>query len=449
MRKPQSSEYINKQRRDYALYVMQSRAIPAVTDGLKSGGRRVLWTARDGKKWKSANLAGATMPIHPHAMPEGAINTLAAPYGNNIPLFASDCAFGTLLNPLVFGASRYTSVKVSKFTQDVVMRDIEIIPMMDNYDGTEKEPVHFLPLIPLALLNPAEGIAVGFATNILPRELSDIITAQLSVLRKEKDIEELIPEFTPLDSTSHMSIEMDRGIAYYFNGEYHEVNATTIVITKIPYGQSHEKVIDKLETEYEKGNVIDYTNYSRDTVKIEVKFKKGFLRTQTKESILQLLGLTVRHIENLNVLNFSGEAVWNTTPIELVAKFTEWRLQWYVNRYTRLRELLLIDIQRYRDIRCAIQNNVGGLAKKTQSRAELKELLTEFGIVYIDYIADLPVYRFTEDEYTKNEERLREAEILLAHYDDLLKHEEKRRKIYITELQEILTKYAKGVYTNN
>jgi len=79
----------------------------------------------------------------------------------------------------------------------------------------------------------------------------------------------------------------------------------------------------------------------------------------------------------------------------------------------------------------------------------LKELLTEFGIVYIDYIADLPVYRFTEDEYTKNEERLREAEILLEHYDDLLKHEEKRRKIYITELQEILTKYAKGVYTNN
>ena len=86
-RKTESSQYINNQRREYSLYVMQMRAIPAATDGLKAGGRRTLWVARNGEKWKSANLAGATMPIHPHDSPEGAINTLAAPYGNNIPLF--------------------------------------------------------------------------------------------------------------------------------------------------------------------------------------------------------------------------------------------------------------------------------------------------------------------------------------------------------------------------
>lgn len=446
MRKSESSPYINTQRRDYALYVMQFRSIPSVTDGLKSGGRRVLWTAKNGKHWKSASLAGATMPIHPHASPEGSINTLTARYGNNIPLFTGYGAFGTLLEPDEFGASRYTSVETSKFTQDVVFRDIEIIPMMDNYDGTEVEPVHFLPLIPIALLNPAEGMGLGFATNILPRELSDIISAQLNVLKGSKVSSDLVPSFIPLNNKSHSSVETNGGTAYYFNGEYTVINATTIVITKLPYGQSHAKVIAKICNEEDNGNIVDWTDDSKDTVKIEVKFKKGFLRDLTQDQILNLLGLSVRHIENLNVLDFTGQAIWNPSPIDLVQKYTMWRLGYYVNRYTRLRDLLLIDIQKYLDIRCAIKNNVAGMAKKTQSRSELKEVLTEIGIVNIDYIADLPVYRFTEEERLKNEERLKDAEVLLEYYNGLLASDEKRKQIYITELQEVLTKYNKGYY---
>jgi DNA gyrase/topoisomerase IV subunit A len=446
MRKAESSPYINKQRRDYALYVMTSRAIPAITDGLKSGGRRVLWTARNGKHWKTANLAGSTMPIHPHASPDGSINTLTARYGNNIPLFTGHGAFGTLLEPGEFGASRYTAIETSKFTQDVVLRDIEIIPMMDNYDGTEVEPVHFLPLVPIALLNPAEGIAIGFATNILPRELSDIIAAQLNFLNGSKMVSELIPNFLPLNNKSHLSVNTDRGTAYYFNGEYTIVNATTIIVTKLPYGQSHPKVIAKICGEEDNGNIVDWTDDSKDTIKIEVKFKKGYLRDLTQDQTLNLLGLSVRHIENLNVLDFTGEAIWNPTPIDLVQKYTKWRLGWYVNRYTRLRDLLLVDLQKYLDIRCAIKNNVAGMAKKTQSRSELKEYLTEIGIVNIDYIADLPIYRFTEDERLKNEERLKEAEVMLEYYNGLLASDDKRKQIYITELQEVLTKYNKGYY---
>lgn len=448
MRKIESSPYINQQRRNYALYVMQGRAIPAAADGLKSGGRRVLWTARNGHKWKSASLAGATMPLHPHAMPEGAINTLAAPYGNNIPLFASDCAFGTLLDPTAYGASRYTSVKVSKFTQDVVFRDIEIIPMMENYDGTEEEPVHFLPLIPLALLNPAEGIAVGFATNILPRDLKDIIEFQLKVLKKSKKFDGITPYFLPLNNKSYYNIETERGTAYYFKGSYEQKNATTIEINKLPYGQSHHKVIAKLAAEYEKGNILDWTDDSKDKIKIEVKFKKGYLSGKAVEDVLNTLGLIVRHVENLNVLNFAGDAIWNTDPEDFIVKFTNWRLGWYVTRYTRLRDLLLQDIQKYLDIRTAIAHNVGGVARKIQSRAELKEFLEEIKIVNIDYIADLPVYRFTEDERLKNEERLKEAEKQLAIYNDLLASEEKRTQIYINELQDVLTKYNKGSYTS-
>ncbi len=106
------SGYVKEQRREYSLYTLQSRAIPHAADGLKAAARRVLWTARDGHKYKSATLAGATMPIHPHASPDSAINTLAAPYSNNLPLLKGYGAFGTLLNPTAYGATRYTSVSV-------------------------------------------------------------------------------------------------------------------------------------------------------------------------------------------------------------------------------------------------------------------------------------------------------------------------------------------------
>lgn len=438
----QSSPYVLERRQDYSLYVMQSRAIPAVTDGLKAGGRRVLWVARDGKHVKSATLAGATMPIHPHDTPEGAIDTLAAPYGNNIPLFDGDGAFGTLIEPKAYAASRYTAVQVSKFTQDVVFRDIEIVPMKENYDGTLEEPVHFLPLVPVVLLNPSEGIAIGFATNILPRSLDDLILAQITHLKGGKSISNPLPKFSPINAVCYAREDN----AYYFNGELDVHDTSSATITALPYGQTHEKVLSKLDDLLEKGTLVSYTDRSKNMIRIELKFKRGFIKSVEEVELYKMLGLSVRHFENLNVLNFDGKSVWSTNPQDLIRKFTDWRLGWYVQRYERLRDMLKADIQRYLDIRTAIKNNVSGAARKIASRAEMKDLLQEMKIVNLDYIADLPVYRFTEEEYTKNEARIAEAMKQLAVYEELLASEPKRKQVYISELQEILGNYTKGQY---
>lgn len=446
-RKPESSTYINNQRREYSLYVMQSRAIPAATDGLKAGGRRTLWVARNGEKWKSANLAGATMPIHPHDSPEGAINALAAPYGNNIPLFKGDGAFGTLLNPKKYGASRYTSVKISQFTKDVVFSDIEIIPMVENYDGTLMEPAHFLPLIPMALVNPAGGIAVGYATNILPRLPDEIIKAQIAYLKKATQIEPLTPSFIPLNDTSYYQEVLSTGrIAYYFSGSYTQHDQSSLTITKIPYSQTHSAIVDRISELIESGVILDCVDNSKNTISIFIKFQRGYLKNKDANDILSMLGLIIREIENLNVLSFDGKSIWPIEPTQFIQEYTDWRLTWYVKRYERLRDLLQLDLQRYYDIKKAIDKDAGKLAKVIQSRAELKDKLLSYGIVHTDYIADLPIYRFTRDEYEKNEQRIRDALVQLNEYTELLNSEEKRKKVYATELQEILTKYNKGTY---
>ena len=146
------------------------------------------------------------------------------------------------------------------------------------------------------------------------------------------------------------------------------------------------------------------------------------------------------------MLDFTGLAIMPTTPIELITKFTDWRLGWYVKRYEHLRTLLQIDLQKYIDIKTAIDNNVGGMVNKIQNRAELKELLEALGIVNIDYIADMPVYRFTEEEYAKNEERIADTLATLTEYEELINDPKKRTKVYIDELNDVLTKYKKGVY---
>ena len=438
---PDSSLYVNSERRSYSIYVLQSRAIPHAADGLKSAGRRILWIGRNGSTYKSATLAGATMPLHPHSAPEDAVNTLAAFYKNNIPLLKGDGAFGTLLKPTAYGASRYTSVKVSEFTKDVVFRDIEIIPMQDNYDSTQQEPVHFLPLVPIVLLNPQKGIAVGFSSDTLPRTLNDIIKSQISVL-ENKRFAKALPTLEPIDQAAY-AIEDGKA---KFAGAFSRTGATTLKITNLPYGITHEKyrtTLDKLE---DSGTILEYIDNSRDKYNIDVRFKRGILSKSSDDEVLSLLGLYSNVSENLTVINFDGETVWNTNYQELIREFCEWRLEWYVPRFERLSSLLEVDIQKYKDILLTIRKNVGGLAKKIKSKGELKEFLETIGVIYVDYISDLQVYRFTEEEKRKVEERLKAANATLREYKSYLKSESKRRQLYITELKEILSNFKKGKY---
>lgn len=440
---------ISNLSRSYSLYVLESRAIPHATDGLKSAARRVLWRAKDGKKVKTAALAGATMSIHPHGAPEGAINTQAGFYTNNIPLFKGFGAFGTMLEPTEYGAARYTYVQTSAFTQDVLFKDIEIIPMMDNYDSTEMEPKHFLPLVPTVLVNPQQGIATGFASNILPRDLGDIIKSQLAFLSGD-NTPEVLPNFTTTKNACiRKEIDKKGVVRYVFRGEYKKTGATSIKITSLPYGTTHTKFMNDLYKLQETSDrIIDITDNSKDIYDIDIQFKRGFISSMTDDQVIAYVGLENKSTENLSVIDFNSTSLYSATYDELIQDFTEWRLMWYVARYQRLKALLEKEIQRYKDIIVAIDENVGGLARKIESREELKELLEVLGIVSLDYIADLSIYRFTEAEKVKTQAKLEAGLLQIAEYNKLLGSKNLRKAQYVTELKEIQANYKKGKYAN-
>lgn len=436
-----NSDYINKERKDYSIYILQNRALPFIGDGLKSVQRRILWTAKDGSKYKTSSLAGATMPLHPHGDPSTSINTLAAPYNNNIPLLDGIGAFGTLTNPTSYGASRYTSVKISEFSKDVLFKDLEIIPMIKNYDETLDEPLYFLPLIPITLLNPVDGIAIGFATSILPRSLKDIINEQINFLTiKNYKIKDKKIYFKPTNSNS-----IDKINDYWiFKGECEKIDNNYVLITKLPFGITHENYISYLisliESEKE-DRIIDYIDDTSNKFNIKIKFKKGVLKDIPDDELYKLLKLNNKITENINVLNFDGNSVLTTNFEEIIEKFTTWRLDWYSRRYERLIKITQEEIQKYLDIILAIDLNVGGLAKEVSSKKQLIEFLKEIGIVNIEYISTLPIYRFIEEEKIKITNKYEIENNNLINYKNILKNKEKIKEIYIEELKAILKKY--------
>lgn len=450
-----ASEYIEQEAKSYALYTIQFRAIPYLADGIKPGARRVLWCARDGAKYKSATLAGLAVPLHPHAPPEDAVNSSTGPYVNNIPLFEAFGVFGTLMKPNAYGASRYTSVKLNSFAKDVFFKDIEIIPMVANYDSTEMEPKHFLPLVPMVLLNPCEGIAVGYSTNILPRTFRDIVESQLEHLAG-KEVKERAPHFVPTHNPA-IKLHVDRKSVrrWEFQGECKVLNASEVRITRLPYGITHtdfvNNLIELINLEPLKKNgakhpdfdlVQDFDDHSKNVINIVVKFKRGILGSISKARVDELLGMSKLCTENLNVVAFNGSKIIGTNYVKVIKNFTDWRLEWYTDRYMRFLELIKVDIQKYDDILLAIKKNVAGMSKKAADRAELKEFITSIGVVYVDYIADLPVYRFTEAEAKKVEEKREAALITKKDYEDIIESDDRRKAIYVTELKEVLKKYG-------
>lgn len=428
------SAFIDDHRRNYALYVLQNRALPAISDSLKPAARRLLWTAKDGKKYKTMTLAGSTMSLHPHGIPDSVCNTLAAPYGNNVPLFKGEGAFGTLINPTAFGASRYTSVKVSDFTNDVMFCDIDLIPMIDNYDSTDTEPKHFLPIVPTVLVNGAEGIAVGFATQILPRSLSDVVDQQINCLSKKK-VEEVCPHFEKTNSTAELI-----GSKWVFKGNYNQIDDDTIVINNIPYGQAHDNVINAIIKLIDKGIVSDYTDNSKDTISIEVQFCEPI--QDDKYDILKKLNLLSQFSENINMLDFDHERVINLSFSEIIEQFTKWRLKFYKKRYEKMYKETEKDLQLAKDILLAINKNVGNAARKVVDKQELVELLKQLGVVNVDYVSSLPVYRFTQKEKEKCQENIKRLTDLMKQYEGIIKSESKQISIYKKELTAIRNKYC-------
>ncbi len=176
---------------DYAMSVVVSRAIPDLRDGLKPVHRRILFSmhqngfTHDKPYRKSARVVGDVIgKYHPHGDQSvyDALVRMAQDFSMRLPLLDGQGNFGSMDNDPP-AAMRYTEVRMARPAAFLLADlDKETVDFQPNYDGQDREPTVMPARFPNLLVNGANGIAVGMATNIPPHNLGEVIDACLALI---------------------------------------------------------------------------------------------------------------------------------------------------------------------------------------------------------------------------------------------------------------------------
>jgi DNA gyrase subunit A len=254
---------------DYAMSVIVARALPDARDGLKPVHRRILYGMHeagytpDKPYRKSARVVGDVMgKYHPHgdASIYDAMVRMAQSFSMRLPLIDGQGNFGSVDgdNP---AAMRYTEVRLAKAAA-LLLEDIDedTVNFQPNYDESEKEPLVLPAKFPNLLINGANGIAVGMATNIPPHNPGEIIDATLALIADpDVSLEELMKIVPGPDFPTGGIIIGRTGIRKAFETgresitiraktEFEEIrkDRTAIIVTEIPYQVNKKSLIEKI-----------------------------------------------------------------------------------------------------------------------------------------------------------------------------------------------------------
>jgi len=254
---------------DYAMSVIVSRALPDVCDGLKPVHRRILFSMNENgyefnKPYrKSARVVGDVIgKYHPHGDQSiyDALVRMAQDFSMRLPLLDGQGNFGSVDGDPA-AAMRYTEVRMAK-PAHALLEDIDkdTVDFQDNYDNSEREPTVLPARFPNLLVNGANGIAVGMATNIPPHNLGEISNAVLKLIENPDTTEEEICAIVPgpdfptggqilgrqgvraAAMTGRGSIIM-RGTAEFVQIRK---DRQAIIITAIPYQVNKTSMIEKI-----------------------------------------------------------------------------------------------------------------------------------------------------------------------------------------------------------
>ncbi|MGB5396743.1 MAG: DNA gyrase subunit A [Gammaproteobacteria bacterium] len=254
---------------DYAMSVIVGRALPDVRDGLKPVHRRVLYAmsvlGNDFNKpyKKSARVVGDVIgKYHPHGDTAvyDTIVRMAQPFSLRYMLVDGQGNFGSVDGDAP-AAMRYTEVRMSKIAHELLADlDRETVDFVENYDGSESEPVVMPTRVPAMLVNGSSGIAVGMATNIPPHNLTEVINACLALIENpELDINGLMEHIPAPDLPTAALINGTGGIRNaYHTGRGRMVmraraeiideknGRQTIIVTEIPYQVNKARLIERI-----------------------------------------------------------------------------------------------------------------------------------------------------------------------------------------------------------
>ncbi|OCC30258.1 DNA gyrase subunit A [Leptospira interrogans serovar Canicola] len=429
-------DQVNDDQRKYSRYVCDSRAIPHEIDGLKPVQRRILWAmwnsdARN-RYTKTVKVAGLAMGYHPHGDKsiQDALSQMAQDFtfANNIPLVSGEGTFGDVLDPSAIASPRYTEVKLSDFVKDLgFFESLPDIDYVKNYDETEDEPIHFVGKVPIVLLNNIQGIATGFRCFIPGHRLADIVKSQINYLKSKKPLS-LKPWYKDFNGEVKMAetetgnITMSTTFAFKWEGD-------TLYLTDSPMNWNREKVISLLDDILERKDswLKDYVDYSSQTFRVELQYKKG--EKPSQKEIMALFNKEDVQTLAMNVITYDGK-LKNFKPEEIIKRFCDFRKTHLIRRFKRLSGLEEEKIERNSELIRFIKEKWNEKVIGIKSKKDFEEKLKTSKFKYFEWLSTIPVYRMTIEEVKKCEEAIVEAKTTLARYQGLVKEDKKIDRVY-------------------
>jgi DNA topoisomerase-2 len=367
------------------------RSIPNLMDGLKVSQRKILFSAFEKNlinEIKVAQFSGYVSEHsgyhHGEASLNGAIVHMAQDFvgSNNINLLMPNGQFGTRLQGGKDSASeRYIFTKLNTITRFLFKKaDDAILKYLDD-DGTPVEPIFYIPIIPMIMVNGAEGIGTGFSTKIPCFNPKVLIQYIRDVISHKEPNKELIPYYKGFKGT----IEQDNDSKLSSHGRFitkgvFTINKNKIDITELPIGTWNEDYIIFLEKLVEDGVIKDYKDLSTDknvNIQIQTSVDVDIEKTFKLSSTLS--------ISNMNLFNEKEKLTHYEKPHEIIDDFILKRIDYYEKRKQHIiqvleKELILL-VNKYKYIQQVLDGSID-LRKKTMD--QIHTILQDLTYVKID-----------------------------------------------------------------
>lgn len=452
---------------DYAMSVIVGRSLPDVRDGLKPVQRRILYSmyemglTHDKPFRKCARIVGEVMgKYHPHgeAPIYDSLVRMAQSFSLRYTLVEGQGNFGSIDGDSP-AAMRYTEARLERIAEEM-LEDIEkeTVPMMQNFDGSLKEPVYLPSKVPNLLINGSSGIAVGMATNMPPHNISETVDAIIHYIdHRDCSVDDLIPIIKGPDfPTGGLLFNYSGLIEAYRTGRgtvrlrgRYEVHDREIIFTEIPYEINKSELLKRIgelvKEEKISGiqGIKDESN--KEGIRIVIKLKKDANSDIVLNQLFEHTQLEISYgIINLALID-NVPRVFNLK--DLISEFVK-------HRFTVIRKRVEFNLRKdeerehiLRGYIIALDNidAVISMIRSSRDYSQAKEsLMKSFSLSEIQAkaILDLRLQRLTaleRESILKEEEEIRKE---IEKLRDILSHDEKIYDIMREELLGLKKKYG-------
>lgn len=455
----------------FALSVIMARAIPDVRDGLKPSQRRILVAmyreglTPDRPHAKCAAIVGETMKTyHPHgdASIYDTLVHMAQDFNIRYPLIDPQGNFGSMDGDPP-GAMRYTEARLSDAAMAMLEDlDKETVDWQPTFDERTQEPQVLPAKLPNLLINGASGIAVGYATNIPPHNLNEVVEAAIYVLDHPNATPEQIMRHLPGPDFPTGALVLGRkGIRDYMATGRGSVtmqgravvepldrNRKAIIITELPYNVSRAAFIQQIAKLYAAGRlegVADLRDESdRKGMRIVVELRRDANASVILNKLYKHTQLRTNFAVNMLALVPVGDALVprQCNIRDLINYFLIHRRQVIIRRTQYLlrkaeeRAHIVEGLLKALDTIDEIIELIRGSANRTEARKGLMRQF-EFTERQAEAILNMQLGQLTRLSREELEREMRQLQEAIAEYKEILGSEEKQSQVIKRELRQV------------